>query len=58
MSRGSRGVFRGCEQASEIYREIISSKNNQKVLENGDIQIGEGYAMSISNSRVYKLVKV
>lgn len=48
-------VYQGCELQSNIYREILSSKNNQKVLSNGDTYIDAVYAINSKTNRVYKI---
>lgn len=49
--------LRDCVSSSKIYRQIVSAKNNGKVLENGDIRVGDEYAINKTSSIMYKLKK-
>ena len=50
-------VYQGCELQSKIYRQIISSKNNKKILSNGDACIDTVYAIDSKTNRIYKIHK-
>ena len=45
----------GIEISSPIYKEIINAKNNGKLLENGDIMVGNTHALCKKTSILYKI---
>jgi len=41
-----------CEEYSSLYREIVNSKYNGKVLEDGGIRIGRDYYLDVKINRI------
>ena len=50
-----KGQRNDCSMKGQIYREVLNSKHNGKVLENGDIRVGNEFAMDIQTNILYKL---
>ena len=48
-------VYQGCELESKVYRQIVSSKNNKRILSNGDMCIDTVYAIDSKTNRIYKI---
>lgn len=45
----------GIEMSSPIYRKVLNEKNNGKLLENGDIMVGNTHALCKKTSILYKI---
>lgn len=43
-----------CEDLSQTYRKILNEKKNGKVLENGDIRVGNDMALNVKTNMLYK----
>ena len=50
-----RGQRYECANEGQTYREVLNAKHNGKVLENGDIRVGNEFAMNIKTNILYKL---
>lgn len=44
-----------CASTGAVYNEILNSKHNGKVLENGDIRVGPMFALNTQTNMLYKV---
>jgi hypothetical protein len=44
-----------CASDSQILKSLILSKHNSKLLENGDVRIGDDMALNSKTNLIYKL---